>query len=153
MKNILLVIFSVFIISLQPAISASWVKVDDNLFIDIDSIRVFVDENNNPDLNSRIFWVKFLNNNSNYFKSLENQYHTKISYVLTQYIINTYKNSYTIKSSTYYDAESDVVSTNSNYRYNLEWMDIVPESVGELLLDAVEHKRQLKKLYKQQQLN
>jgi hypothetical protein len=33
------------------------------------------------------------------------------------------------------------------------WVDIAPETFGDMLYDVITHERQLKKLYKQQQKN
>ena len=148
MKKFILLFLSLFIT--LPVFSASWVQIGEKTYLDIDSLTTYIDEYDSIKTNQKIYWLKELNDGSEYFKKIEKEYNTKIWYTMTQRLVNTNKKTSSIKTIIYYDLKGNVVFNYTCPDYFLKWDSIVPNTYGEFLYDVVTHENDLRKLYEYQ---
>lgn len=149
MKKILLILCLLIV---MPAYSTTWVQIQEKSYFDKDSLSYYVADDNYLQYNQKTFWVKSLNDGSQYFKELEKLDKTKIWYNLTKYIINFNNKTLAVKSYASYDLKGELVSLYTASDYQLRWHSIVPNSYGELLYDFAKHPKYLRRIYKQQRL-
>ena len=149
MKKFIILLLIILNINVTLCFGASWVQVDDNNFIDKDSIKIYVDSHGYMNYNKRIFWIKYEGNDI--YKDLEKATNKKIEYSLSQYIIDYSNNTIAIKAGTTYDKEGKPVSSCSYKDYGLEYQAIAPNSNAELWAELIKKPRLLKKTYKWQQ--
>ena len=149
MKKFIILLLIILNINVTLCFGASWVQVDDNNFIDKDSIKIYVDSQGYMNYNKRIFWIKYEGNDI--YKDLEKATNKKIEYSLSQYIIDYSNNTIAIKAGTTYDKEGKPVSSYSYKDYGLEYRAIAPNSNAELWAELIKKPRLLKKTYKWQQ--
>ncbi|MBQ8459152.1 hypothetical protein IJ541_03505 [bacterium] len=149
MKKFIISLFIILNIAITSCYAASWVRLDDNNFIDKDSIKIYVDDKGYMNYNKRIFWTKYEGNGI--YKDLEKVTNSKIEYGLTQFIID-YSN-YTIaaKAGMTYDKNGKPISSYSYQDFKLKYDSIVPDSSAELWAELIKKPRVLKKMYKWQQ--
>lgn len=150
MKKILLI---VILLLTLPAYSTTWVQIQEKCYFDKDSLVYYANDNNYLQYNQKTFWVKNLNDGSQFFKKSEKSHKVKIWYELSKYIVNFTNHTLTIKSYVIYDLKGEVISSYTIPDSLLEWNSIVPNSYGELLYELAKHPRYLKRIYKQQCLN
>ena len=148
MKKFILLFLSLFIT--LPVFSASWVQIGEKTYLDIDSLTTYIDEYDSIKTNQKIYWLKELNDGSEYFKKIEKEYNSKIWYTMTQRLVNTNKKTSSVKTIIYYDLKGNVVSSYTFPDYLLKWDSIVPNTYGEFLYDVVTHENDLRKLYEYQ---
>lgn len=148
MKKFILLFLSLFIT--LPVFSASWVQIGEKTYLDIDSLTTYIDEYDSIKTNQKIYWLKKLNDGSEYFKKIEKEYNSKIWYTMTQRLVNTNKKTSSVKTIIYYDLKGNVVSSYTFPDYLLKWDSIVPNTYGEFLYDVVTHENDLRKLYEYQ---
>lgn len=75
----------------------------------------------------------------------------KVSYGLSQYIIDYQKQAIATKAGTTYDKDGQVVSSYTYKDFQLEWGSIIPNSNAEFWAELVKKPRILKRMYKFQQ--
>lgn len=148
-KNFLFILFAFFMLWLNTQ-ATTWIKIDDNEYIDKDNISYYVNDNSQMNFNTKIFWYKYDNNNSKLFKDLEKDAKRKISYALFQYIIDTNQKKIATKSLIFYDKQGDSVLNHTYKDFELDWDTIVPNSKADLWYELVKKPKYLKKLYKLQ---
>lgn len=152
MKKILIILF-IFLTTTIPTFATTWVQIDSTTFIDKDSIKFYTRDNGEIDFTKKSFWIQQINDGkSDFFKKLNKISNTNIEYRRSREIIDIIRKKITTKSSAYYDIKGNVVYSNTNKDYQLDWQDIVPETNGELWFQLVRKKRLLNRLYKNQQL-
>lgn len=150
MKKFFLLMVLLFCTFFIQANATTWVQVDDNDYIDKDSIHYYIDDNKAYDFDKKIFWLKSTANSA--YPDLEVVIKKKISYGLSQYIIDFSNDSIAIKSGAIYDDNGKVL-TSYNYRdYELDWHSIIPSSKASYFADFVKHPRKLQKIYKMQNM-
>lgn len=139
-----------FCTSFMQANATAWVQVDDNDYIDKDSIHYYIDDNKAYDFDKKIFWLKTTDKSA--YQDLEVVIKKKISYGLYQNIIDFSNNSIAIKSGAIYDSNGKVL-TSYNYRdCKLDWHSIIPDSKASYFADFVKSPRKLQKIYKMQNM-
>ena len=148
MKKFILLFLSFFIA--LPVFSASWVQIAEKTYLDIDSLTTYIDEYDSIKTNQKVYWLKELNDGSEYFKKIEKEYNTKIWYTMTQRLVNTNKKTNSIKTIISYDLKGNVVFSYTFPDFLLKWDSIVPNTYGEFLYDVVTHENDLRKLYEYQ---
>ena len=85
------------------------------------------------------------------YKEIEKTNKAKISYVLSQYIVDYINNSTTFKNFIFYDAEGNLIDNFTFRDFELRYDAIFPNSNGEYWADLARSPRKLKKIYKLQQ--
>jgi len=148
MKKIIISLLIILNISFTPCFGASWVQIDENHFIDKDSIKIYVDDNGYINHNKRIFWIK--DKDENTYKDVEKLTGKNIEYGLSQYIIDYSNNTITTKAGLTYNKDGNVVSNYSYKDFQLKYDSIAPNSNAELWAKLVKKPRLLKKAYKLQ---
>lgn len=148
-KNFLFILFTFFMLCLNTQ-ATTWIKIDDNEYIDKDNISYYVNDYSQMNFNAKIFWYKYDNNNNKLFKDLEKDAKRKISYALLQYIIDTNQKKIATKSIIFYDKQGDSVLNYTYKDFELDWDTIVPNSKADLWYELVKKPKYLKKLYKLQ---
>lgn len=151
MKKLLILLFT-FILFALPVHAAKWVQLDDDTSIDLESIKNY-SQYSYPNPEQKIFWIKQNLENSIHAKTAKEELNKNLKYGLAQFIVDTNKKNIAIKSFVHYDENNERINGGSLEHFELMWVDIAPETFGEMLYDAITHERQLKKLYKQQQKN
>ena len=146
MKKFIISLFIVLNVAITSCYAASWVRLDDNNFIDKDSIKFYVDNYGNVNYNKRIFWTKYEGNNI--YKDVEKVTNRKIEYGLAQFIIDYSNNTMATKAGMTYDKDGKPVSSYSYQDFQLKYDAIAPNSNAELWAELVKKPRELKKMYK-----
>ena len=131
--------------------ATTWVQVDNNEYIDKDSIKTYIDDHGDINYNKRVFWTKYVGNDV--FKNTEKLLDKEIAYILSQMIIDYSNNTIATKSSTVYDVDGKSLFSFTNKDFQLHYDSIKPNSVAALWADLVKRPRILKKMYKLQQAN
>lgn len=149
MKKFLISLLFILTVANIPSYAASWVQVDDNNFIDKDSIKIYVDNHGDMNYNKRVFWTKYEGNSI--YKDVEKATDKKIEYGLSQYIVDYSNNTIAIKACMTYDKEGKPVSSFSYQDYEIEYRAIAPNSNAEFWAELVKKPRLLKRAYKWQQ--
>lgn len=148
MKRFILIVLCLLLL---PVYASTWVQIGDNSYIDKDNIRYYVNDYGNTDFYKKSFWIKLYNDNSDNFKEYEKISDKKIKYIIYKNIIDFNKNSSSIKSTTMYDENGNVIHSYTYKDYEIQWNSIIPDTIGEMWYELVKHPRMLKKIYKQQQ--
>lgn len=148
MKKILLIVF-ILICNVLSVSARTWVQVDDYNYIDKDSIKFYVNDYGTYDYNKRVFWTKYAGNDI--YKEIEKLNNKKVSYGLSQYIIDYQKQTIATKAGATYDKEGQIVSSYTYKDFQLEWGSIIPNSNAEFWAELVKKPRILKRMYKFQQ--
>lgn len=132
-----LVIFSLLVLSITPALASNWVVIskDKKTFLDLDSITpyqgnyLYFRQNNMYSM-----WTKTLNNEDKEFKNAEKLTGEKIWYMKTHNLIDCSRKEIAIKSFIYYNLNEKPIHNPHTYSDQLLiWDSIIPESVGEML--------------------
>ena len=148
MKKILLIVF-ILICNVLSVPARTWVQVDDYNYIDKDSIKVYVNDYGTYDYNKRVFWIKYAGNDI--YKEIEKLNNKKVSYGLSQYIIDYQKQTIATKAGASYDKEGQIVSSYTYKDFQLEWGSIIPNSNAEFWAELVKKPKILRRMYKFQQ--
>lgn len=150
MKKIILLVL-ILLCNILTVSARTWVQIDDNNYIDKDNIKIYINDHGQYDYNKRSFWIKYIGNNI--YTEIEKIKNKKISYSLSQYIIDFQKQTITPKSVNTYDEEGLTITKYTCKDYQLEWEPIIPESNAEYWAELVKKPRTLKKMYKFQQIH
>lgn len=110
--------------SLQPCFAENWIKITDKQYAMIDSVEA---TNQNVFIN---FWNKHLNDKSKLFTNFENQYKSKVWYVLNYTQVDCKNKKFYIQDIYVYDLKGNVLGS---YSEQLQEFRIVPNSYGDLL--------------------
>lgn len=148
MKKLLLIICCLLVL---PVHAASWVQISDNEYIDADSVQNYVNDHGDVKYKQKSFWTKKINDGDKFFENLNKINNDKIKYIKTRHIIDFNNNSLAIKGAALYGTDESVISSYTNEDFRLNWMSIVPETVGEEYYNLIKKPKQLKKIYKWQQ--
>ncbi len=148
MRKFLLLLFMLFF-CLQ-ANASSWLQLKEKTYIDLDSIDYYIDDYDNVNYNQKTFWMKNLNDKSEYFKELEKIAGTKIWYIIDKTVINLHSKKIALVSSTAYNLDNEAIDSFSRNKYELSWHDIIPDSFGEMLYEIVKDPKPFEKIYKKQ---
>lgn len=149
MKKYIILLLAMLNISVLSCFGASWVQIGENDYIDIDSIKVYVNDYGETKYNKYIFWVKYVGNGI--YKEVENSTGKSIEYGLMQSIIDYSNNTIAAKAGITYDKEGSSVSSYSYNDYELQYNSIIPGSNAEIWANLVKKPRLLKRAYKEQQ--
>jgi hypothetical protein len=149
MRKYIILLLVILNITVTSCFAASWVKIDDNNYIDKDSIKSYVDDNGYTDYNKRIFWTKYEGNGI--YEDVEKVTNSDIEYGLSQYVIDYSNNTITTKAGITYDKMGKPISSYSYKDFQLMYESIAPNSNAELWAELVKKPRLLKKAYKIQQ--
>ena len=149
MKKFIISLLIILNITVTLCFGASWVQVDDNNFIDKDSIKIYVDNYGYMNHNKRVFWTKYEGNDI--YKDLEKATNKKIEDGLSQYIIDYSNNTIAVKAGMTYDKEGKP-DTSYSYKYFELWYQAIAPSINaELWAELIKKPRLLNKTYKWQQ--
>lgn len=130
-KIILCALLYIFMQNGMAFAAPNWVKLNDKLYVDINSIRK---EGNSDSKYS--FWYKWLNDNSEVFKLGEKAFpNKKIWYVLKQEIIDCENVLIATKSIYTYDTNGNTINLLTFQNYEIKWYSIPPDS----FLDVAYH--------------
>lgn len=131
--------------------AATWVQIDENHYIDKDSIKYYTNENGIYDFNKKTFWIKSVGNDI--YKNSRVEFADEIAYDLTLNVINYSNNTIALKSVIIYDEEGISLNSYTFEDYQLEWNVIVPNSNSEYWAELVKKPSLVNKLYKSQILD
>lgn len=148
MKKILLLFF-VLLCNILTVYARTWIQVDDYNYIDKDSIKVYINDYGTYDYNKRIFWTKYVGNEI--YKDIEKLNNKKVSYGMSQYIIDYQKQSIATKAGATYDKDGQIISSYTYKDFQLEWGAIIPNSNAEFWSELINKPSILRKMYKIQQ--
>ena len=129
--------------------AATWVQLDDDNFIDKDSIKRYANDRSELQLNKKIVWMKLLNTN-NVYEPFEKDYKKKVAFSLSQLIFDLSRNQIATKSITLYDQNGASIYSHTSRDYELKWEAIIPNSKGEYWAYLIKKPSLLKKMYKYQ---
>ena len=149
MKKVVAFILITMNIAITSCFGSTWVQLDNNNFIDRDSIKIYRDAHGYINYNKRIFWTKYEGNDI--YKDLEKATNKKIEYGLSQYIVDFDNNTIATKAGMTYDKDGNPVTSFSYQDFQLEYRSIAPNSNAEYWAELVKKPRLLKKIYKWQQ--
>lgn len=151
MKKSFMLLLLILNVTITSCFGVSWVKLDDNNFIDKDSIKFYVDDYGNVNYHKRVFWTKYEGNGI--YQEIEKMTGSKIEYGLAQFIIDYSNNTMALKAGMTYDKDGKPVSSYSYQDFQLKYNSIAPNSNAELWADLIKRPKVLKKIYKFQQSN
>ena len=149
MKKVFFVLVAFFMLNLQ-SFATTWVQVGDYEFIDKDSINYYTNDRGEVLYGTKVYWMKTLYHDGEYFKQAQTGIEKKIAYILSQRIIDVNKKAVTTKAIIYFDEQGNTIISYSPEDFELKWSAIVPNSRGELWYELVRKPRYLKKMYKYQ---
>ncbi len=122
------------IITTLPILASNWEQIEDNIYIDKDSIRTCPYQRHYKD-NCFCFWLKNTKIDQNGMSI--NEKNNQPSYSLDYFIINTIQKQIAVKSSNIYDKHGNILHNETYEDYSLEWFDIAPDSTAELYYNIV----------------
>lgn len=130
MKKIIFILGSIGLISLSTY-AADWVQTSQKTYLDKSSIIKY---NNTSRNNVYSFWAKYLYNDSEMDKYLEKRYNHKYWYLKSLVLMDCSAKERVVKSVTWYNLKGDVTYNGSTVYgdYDLQWVPIIPESIGEV---------------------
>ena len=97
MKKVFFSLIAFFMLNLQ-SFATTWVQVGKSDYIDKDSVKYYVNDRGEVQFEKKTCWMKAFNDGSDYFKQIQDGLDKKISYVISQRIIDTNKKAITTKS-------------------------------------------------------
>ena len=135
MKKII-IIFAVLLFVSNITLANNWQQVDDNHYIDTDSIEYYVDSYGKKDYNKYSFWVQNINNDDKTWKETENSLKKlgekrKPAYTNNRVLIDCRQKTITIKAFATYAEDGKVIDSYEIKDLHLDWKSIVPNSIGE----------------------
>lgn len=136
MKKILIIGLLLLGISL-PTFAQNWIELGNKLYVDIDSIEQYIDDNGNIQKNQYTLWQKRLNDNSDLFKDIEKIYNKKVHYTLCKDILDVKTKKITPKAIIVYGMNGNVIKSFEFKDILMEWRSIVPDTVGEVEFEIV----------------
>ena len=148
MKKLFLLFFMLLCSSFLRTYAATWVQIDDNYYIDKDSIKYYTNESGAYDFNKKTFWIKSVGNDI--YKNNKLEFADEIAYDLTLNVINYSNNTIALKSVIIYNEEGISLNSYTFEDYQLEWNVIVPNSNSEYWAELVKKPSLVNKLYKNQ---
>lgn len=148
MKKLFLLFFMLLCSSFLRTYAATWVQIDENSYIDKDSIKNFSNEFGSINANQKSFWTKYIG--KEYYKNCEIN---NMDYVLTLNIIDYSNDTYSMKTIIVYDKDGKSIASDTVPNHRLHWENIVPDSRGEYYAELVKNPDLLNKLYKNQTQN
>ncbi len=107
-----------------------WRIINKNTYIDIDSFTEL-----SPDVYQ--CWMKVKNDDSPQYQKLEQIYNLSIGYSLQEILINCKAYNFSIKDGLFYDTSGKLVFNFQLEYYQLEWTDIPPGSVAEVIYNII----------------
>ena len=122
-KCILSVLFVLFLSSLS-VMASSWIKVEDKIYVDAESIEQVHYRSDWYSL-----WIKHLNDGSKYYKDIEKKYGKKIWYDLSLFLFDCRDKTYTVKSTVLYDTAGGFIDSYDGNGYPDSV--VVPDTMGE----------------------
>lgn len=131
--------------------ASTWVQIDENSYIDKDSIKYYTNDRGVYDFNKKTFWIKSVGNDI--YKNSRVEFADEIAYDLTLNVINYSNNTIALKSVIIYDEEGISLNSYTFEDYQLEWNVIVPNSNSEYWAELVKKPSLVNKLYKSQILD
>ncbi len=114
-----------------PVSATTWEQIDTKRYIDLDSIEKYNDKYDSRKSEIYSFWIKSLNDESQYFTDFEKDYNKKVWYTMTRNLINCDNKTITPKAIIFYDLSHRVIKNFELPAYSLEWHSIIPDSIGE----------------------
>lgn len=151
MKRLILLLFLLFCSSFISVNAATWVQIDENYYIDKNSIKIFINDNGTYDFSKKVFWIKNIGNKE--FKNIEALKDKSISYGLAQYVIDFSKEEIATKSIVLYDKDGNIIYRLTLTDTRLIWDSIAPDSNASEWSRLIQKPREINKLYKLQQGN
>lgn len=148
MKKLFLLFFMLLYSSFLRTYAATWVQIDENHYIDKDSIKNYTNDSGDYDFNKKTFWLKYVGNDI--YKKHELEFADEIAYDLTLNVINYSNNTIALKSVIIYNEEGKSLNSYTIEDFQLEWHVIVPNSNSEYWAELVKKPSLLNKLYKNQ---
>ena len=148
MKKLFLLFFMLLCSSFLRTYAATWVQIDENSYIDKDSIKNYTNDRGVYDFNKKTFWIKSVGNDI--YKNSRVEFADEIAYDLTLNVINYSNNTIALKSVIIYDEEGISLNSYTFEDYQLEWNVIVPNSNSEYWAELVKKPSLVNKLYKNQ---
>lgn len=148
MKKLFLLFFMLLCSSFLRTYATTWVQIDENSYIDKDSIKYYTDDRGVYDFNKKTFWIKSVGNDI--YKNSRVEFADEIAYDLTLNVINYSNNTIALKSVIIYNEEGKTLTSYTFKDFQLEWNVIVPSSNSEYLAELVKKPSLLNKLYKSQ---
>ena len=151
MKKLFLLLFMLLCSSFLRTYATTWVQIDENSYIDKDSIKYYTNDRGVYDFNKKTFWIKSVGNDI--YKNSRVEFADEIAYDLTLNVINYSNNTIALKSVIIYDEEGISLNSYTFEDYQLEWNVIVPNSNSEYWAELVKKPSLVNKLYKSQILD
>lgn len=151
MKKLFLLFFMLLCSSFLRTYASTWVQIDENSYIDKDSIKYYTNDRGVYDFNKKTFWIKSVGNDI--YKNSRVEFADEIAYDLTLNVINYSNNTIALKSVIIYDEEGISLNSYTFEDYQLEWNVIVPNSNSEYWAELVKKPSLVNKLYKSQILD
>lgn len=148
MKKLFLLFFMLLCSSFLRTYATTWVQIDENSYIDKDSIKNYTNDSGDYDFNKKTFWIKSVGNDI--YKNSRVEFADEIAYDLTLNVINYSNNTIALKSVIIYDEEGISLNSYTFEDYQLEWNVIVPNSNSEYWAELVKKPSLVNKLYKNQ---
>ena len=148
MKKLFLLFFMLLCSSFLRTYATTWVQIDENSYIDKDSIKYYTNDRGVYDFNKKTFWIKSVGNDI--YKNSRVEFADEIAYDLTLNVINYSNNTIALKSVIIYNKEGISLNSYSFEDYQLEWNVIVPNSNSEYWAELVKKPSLVNKLYKNQ---
>ena len=123
MKKFIIALFTLLLFQ-NCCLATEWLELNSKTYVDLETYTPASTNNNYPS-----FWIKQLNNKSNYFIKQEKEYKTSIWYELQQWKIDCIRRKYNIKEIIIYDIKGSIIDS---YLYNTEnWFTIPPDTISE----------------------
>ena len=150
MKKILLILI-IFAFSM-PCFAAKMLHLGSKIFLDVDSVKYYVNDGGQMENNKKIFWLKCYNNQSTLYSVTERISKQKIGYVVLEYIIDTQNSKMAHKTSNVFNTNNQAIEILIIPDDRLIWKSIEPGSLSEILYKFAINPQFMQKLYIMQEL-
>jgi hypothetical protein len=124
MKKFIIALFTLLLFQ-NCCFSAEWIELYSKTYVDIETFKKPSQHNNYA-----TFWIKSLNDKSNYFIKQEKEFKSSIWYQLEQWDIDCSNRKYNLKELIIYDTKGSIIDSFSRTDYN--WQAIPPGTVSEV---------------------
>ena len=123
MKKIIICLLSLFLLQ-NVCFAAEWLEINSKTYIDKETYIPV-----SKDFQYTNFWIKSLNNKSNYYLKRQKEYNTTIWYQIEHWSIDCKKRKYSINELLIYDTKGSLIDSYS--LETIDWLTIPPETVSE----------------------
>ncbi len=137
MKDFTKKILLLLLLLALPVYASTWKQVSEKTYIDIENIERYKNKHNFDNAVIYSFWIKSLNDKSQFFLDDEKNYNKKVWYKMVKMLVNCSDKSLAAKSFAIYDIKGQAIDLYEASDYEIQWSSIIPETMGELYYNGI----------------